>query len=76
MEIAFDDKMISAEDWTIHRPLLEDRRDSISKSLSEPGNDCVDAYKNTELERLNKIIELGDRGELTAIEDDQGLMDE
>ena len=70
---AFSADGISTRDWVSDKPLFEARRESIKSSLAEPQGETVDGFKQAEIDKLDKIIELGDKGELTAIEDSTDL---
>jgi len=65
---SFSAEGISSRDWLKDRPLLVDKRSTLAKSLSEPINEEADGFKLAEISRLDRCIELGDKGELTAIE--------
>ena len=70
---AFSADGISTRNWASDKPLFEAKRESIRNSLGEPQGETVDGFKTAEIDRLDRIIELGDKGELTAIEDSADL---
>lgn len=66
---------ISTRDWASDKPLFEAKRESIRNSLGEPQGETVDGFKKAEIDKLDRIIDLGDKGDLTAIEDSSELND-
>ena len=64
---------ISTRNWAEDRPLLVERRNYLSNSLKDSADVDFEGFRVAEINRLDRCIELGDKGELVTIESDPEL---
>lgn len=64
---------ISTRNWETDRLALEETRNRIYNCLGNGYDNTVDSFKLEEVKRLDRCIELGDKGDLSAIEADEEL---
>lgn len=66
---AFGEDSIATRDWQVDRHLFVERRDEMLNTFKNNTPDSFDSYARGEIDKLDQIIELGDSGNLAAIED-------
>jgi len=74
--VPFDDEGIGTRNWNEDRQYFIDKRDTLLQTFKNPNDEAIEASSRGRLERIDKIIELGDSGKLDVIESDFQLAGE